>query len=483
MLTDICPNDEKNELHFFKLLFDDKLVDEIIQNSEEYFRNKFLKNKKEKFSKNSYSWLYKQHGIEKSNIMKLIAILIYMGLEPKKKVTDYWSTNIFFSNSFVPLVMSRNMFYFLCAALHIELKDNDLNNDFEEELEVEDDMDYEDNNEVQQSQKNFNHKVEDPRKKVLMFIEKICYNFKKYYYPDTDLCIDESLVYFRGRSSLKFYMPMKPHKWGFKFHMICESNSHYVLDILFDAGKEYKDLITLPNHSFTESIIVRLTKYYSHNNHIIYFDSWYSSLSIFTKLKEMGIYATSILKNTYNNIPLSEYYNIYTIEDRKTLNFISNIHSDQIDSNSKNKPNIQYQYIKNAKSIDYINQYSAFHGNKKRSKKWWKKVFMFMLDVIISNSIVLKEKYTHKKVENKQFLENLIKQLVNYDDVETISVRPKIIPEKYLYLLHNIKKMSYKSQKCIECHKSCTYKCQECDKFIHPECFNNYHKKNIYNIN
>jgi len=50
---------------------------------------------------------------------------------------------------------------------------------------------------------------------------------------------------------------------------------------------------------------------------------------------------------------------------------------------------------------------------------------MFMLDVIILNSIVLREKYTQIKVEKKEFFENLIKQLINFDDVETQANKPK----------------------------------------------------------
>lgn len=59
---------------------------------------------------------------------------------------------------------------------------------------------------------------------------------------------------------------------------------------------------------------------------------------------EMGIHATSILKNTIKNFIPSENYNVFTIVDRKRLNFISTIHSVEHNENSKNKPEIQYDY-------------------------------------------------------------------------------------------------------------------------------------------
>ena len=37
------------------------------------------------------------------------------------------------------------------------------------------------------------------------------------------LCIDEQMVPFKGRSVLKQYLPMKPHKWGYKLFVLCDN--------------------------------------------------------------------------------------------------------------------------------------------------------------------------------------------------------------------------------------------------------------------
>ncbi|KAH8036022.1 hypothetical protein HPB51_016326 [Rhipicephalus microplus] len=36
------------------------------------------------------------------------------------------------------------------------------------------------------------------------------------------MCIDERMVPFKGRSSLKQYIPSKPHKWGYKVFLLCD---------------------------------------------------------------------------------------------------------------------------------------------------------------------------------------------------------------------------------------------------------------------
>ena len=52
---------------------------------------------------------------------------------------------------------------------------------------------------------------------------------------------------------------MKPHKLGFKIHMICGSESKYLYNLYFDPGKFGKEIIYFEdNTSKTESIVLRL---------------------------------------------------------------------------------------------------------------------------------------------------------------------------------------------------------------------------------
>ena len=34
------------------------------------------------------------------------------------------------------------------------------------------------------------------------------------YYPNREICLDESLIAFKGRTGAMVYQPKKPHKWG-----------------------------------------------------------------------------------------------------------------------------------------------------------------------------------------------------------------------------------------------------------------------------
>ena len=70
------------------------------------------------------------------------------------------------------------------------------------------------------------------RNKVNYFIEKIISNCKNLWSLGKEITIDETMVAFIGRSTMRFYMPTKPNKWIFKFHSLVESKTSFFL-ILF----------------------------------------------------------------------------------------------------------------------------------------------------------------------------------------------------------------------------------------------------------
>ena len=60
---------------------------------------------------------------------------------------------------------------------------------------------------------------------------------------------------------MKFYIPKKPHKWGFKILLLSDSNTKYLYNMLFDPGKDGKDFIYYEdNKTIAESIVLRLLK-------------------------------------------------------------------------------------------------------------------------------------------------------------------------------------------------------------------------------
>jgi len=449
----------EKELDYFSLFFDDKIITEIVNNSKKYFLDKFPQPLV--ITKNSYWDLYKKYNFNKNHFKAYLAAIIYMGIEPKKRIEDYWSCDPMFLNSFLPKYFSRNFFFYISAIVHMEIPNKNSQN--------------------------------DPREKINTLIQELVRRFQEYYSLGEHITIDESLVFSKARQKMKFYLPAKPHKWGFKLHLLCDSISDYVYNILFDPGKSYKSLIKSGNNNLTQSIVLYLVQGLENKNHILYMDSWYTSIELAKKLKEKGIDFTGILKNNALGLPKEEYskYDIdstiklFFIEDRKTLNFISSIHDDKIEDND-NKPNIQKMYNKNVRSIDYVNQISSIYSLDNKTYKWWKKILFFMIDIVISNSVILMELKNSVKIDNLNFRKKLIIQLLEEFSLEEElqfeinKAKPCFIPYIYRIKLHSIEHTPNKRKRCRECQEKCVYICKECSIYLHPQCFLKYHNRNVY---
>ena len=65
--------------------------------------------------------------------------------------------------------------------------------------------------------------------KVRPLIDHFSQKFKSVYLPHKEVAIDEAMIKFTGRSSLKQYMPMKPIKHGIKVWVLGYSSNGYFL--------------------------------------------------------------------------------------------------------------------------------------------------------------------------------------------------------------------------------------------------------------
>ena len=104
--------------------------------------------------------------------------------------------------------------------------------------------------------------------------------------PGKFICIDESMISFKGRHKLKQFMPAKPIKWGFKMFLLCDSASGYVHKLRFFKGGEkfHPYNITMDLLQGCEGKGVHVTM-----------DNWYSSVRLTEDLLDKGIKSTCIL--------------------------------------------------------------------------------------------------------------------------------------------------------------------------------------------
>ena len=73
--------------------------------------------------------------------------------------------------------------------------------------------------------------------KIKPIIEKLSERFHSVYTPQMNVAIDEAMIPFKGRSTLKQYMPLKPVRRGIKVWALADSLNGFVSDFDGYTGK------------------------------------------------------------------------------------------------------------------------------------------------------------------------------------------------------------------------------------------------------
>ncbi|XP_049901068.1 piggyBac transposable element-derived protein 2-like isoform X1 [Epinephelus moara] len=111
------------------------------------------------------------------------------------------------------------------------------------------------------------------------------------------LSVDEQMVPFKGRSSLKQYIPEKPYKWGYKIFVLCDTEGLvHSFDIF--AGK-IGPAPGQPDIGASGNIVLKLAQdIHDAANHLLCFDNRFSSLDLFVALANKGIPALGTVKQS-----------------------------------------------------------------------------------------------------------------------------------------------------------------------------------------
>ena len=84
--------------------------------------------------------------------------------------------------------------------------------------------------------------------KVRPLIDYLSTKFAALYEPSNEIAVDEAMIKFQGRSSLKQYMPKKPTKRGIKVWVLGESTNGYFSRFEVYKGKSERRVVGLGEH-------------------------------------------------------------------------------------------------------------------------------------------------------------------------------------------------------------------------------------------
>lgn len=335
-------------------------------------------------------------------IMMLVGIILVMCYNKLPSLSDYWSHHPSMGNETIKNAMSRNRFQVLISKLY------------------------------------FNN-PEPPTSATKTYyadqlVSCLKYTFLKAREESPYQSIDESMTKFKGRSSLKQYLPMKPIKRGIKIWERCDSQTGYTYDFDIYSGKAASSV--LPNDStLGERVVMKLASSIRTPDVTLIFDRFFTSVRLENTIAYPAVgTCISNRKNMpkFSNRKLVKGQHEYLANDQQTLAarwqdskevvVLSNCHDTTVNQVIRKQkdgtkmtvscPSMISFYNQHMGGVDLSDQKVAVYDFGRKSKKWWKKVFYKLLMVSVVNSWILHQEVTKKKTKLLQFLVPLAEQLI-----------------------------------------------------------------------
>lgn len=420
-----------------------------------------------------------------------VGCLIIMGIHDLPALSNFWSSDPILRVAAIADVMSSKRFRKLLENIHCN------------------------NNETQKPR---DHPEYDKLHKLRPLIEKLLNNCRCNYDPSSYLSVDESMVPFKGRSSMKQYMPMKPVKRGYKVWCLCDSQTGYVLNFDVYTGKSNNT----SGFTLGEKVVVQLTECVQNTNVLIAFDNFFTTPALMTTLYNNGIYSCGTVRINRKGLPDMMKQKIKlergefqfqikgTISavkwmDNRVVTLLSTLHDPRETTtvNRKNKdgttavvscPTVVAEYNKIMGGVDRFDQLRERYAVGRRSVKWWHRLLYFLIDLSIVNSFIL-WKMCKRQFSNQDQLTyrvRLARQLIGgFSSRKRRGVKPSFLAKKrtvpdevrltQVGNHHPVSGNTYR--RCRKCstkalEKRTKYMCTSCDVPLCIEpCFRQFHGK------
>ena len=465
---------------FFDAFIDGGIIEMIANETNHYATCELTKNNLDVKRK---SRLHLWQPTNKNEIRQFLGIVLYMGLVQYPKISDYWSTNPFYRNSFIPTIMSRNRFQTLLKFIHFSSKES-----------------------------------EDRLRKIRPLIDRLNENFMKVYEPGRVLTIDESLIPFKGRLQFKQYMKNKSHRYGVKLFKL-NSGLGYTHKLEVYAGKSEDRVYNTP-----ETIVMRLAEEILNSGRTLCVDNWYSSVKLANNLMNHETHLVGTIRKNRRGVPRDLLFHtklrrneflaarnrrgvtILNWKDKRNVYMISTKHSLQMSEEKTRKgikvrPKMITYYNKSKKSTDLSDQMASYGSPLRKSIKWYRKLaFELLLNTALVNSYIIYKEVKNVDISITKFRELIVCYLIKpVDDQNENGSSEDSPPSTNIHKLEAVKqeskRLNYKLRRqCKSCYRKLSEKygrkmaqnkskkvvtfCTGCEgnPFYCIQCFNNDHQ-------
>ncbi|XP_035825493.1 piggyBac transposable element-derived protein 4-like [Aplysia californica] len=357
--------------------------------------------------------------------------------------------------------------------------------------------------------------------KIEPFVNSVLESFRRAFYPGKYLALDEMVVGWTGRWKYKQYNPSKPHKYHVKVFGLVDSETGYVVNLLIYFGRETSYRVDL-DHSNPQAVKVFETLLDPLGpGHHVYSDRFYTSLDLIRHLSNNRTNFTGTLNLNRRGFPTdlktlrlqhTERSWYYAPEDevlcvawkdkkaKKPVVVVSTMCDTTVEerptSRGRNasKPAPVHSYNARMNGCDKVDQNVGYYNlHTRKSLKWWKKIFHWLMELVQVNALVLYNQTHAKKSTLAAFKRVLVKELVALAAAHMpqgeVDKAPSNMPptnsliDRYTGTKHLIA-YSQKDRNCEVCskpkegRKRTNFFCKGCahHPHLHPKgCFELYH--------
>ena len=326
------------------------------------------------------------------DLWALLGFALLMGINRLPQIEMYWSTDPDFHYRPIAERISRDRFLSIMRFLHFR------------------------DNTTMPPSSSPPDPLRDRLWKVRPVIEAVVAACRTNYRPHRDQAIDEAMVAFKGRSSMKQYVPLKPVKRGFKVWVRADSHNGYVCEFECYTGRKGEK----SEAGLGGNVVTRLTRDLVGKHYHLYMDSFFSSVSLYRSLLADNIYGTGTLRTHRRNFPpalkevakrglgcrgdkkvMQDGNLVVTVwQDSRPVTFLSSGHNpDHTRSVRRKKGDGSYanldcpvciaDYNMYMGGVDKGDQYRKYYHVRMKSRKCYKYIFWFLFEVCVLNAYVL----------------------------------------------------------------------------------------------
>lgn len=241
------------------------------------------------------------------------------------------------------------------------------------------------------------------------------------------MAIDEQLCATKSCHYLKQYLPLKPHKRGYKIFVLCGSGGYsYKFEIY--SGQENDEKNRLPTEidlGACANVVIRLCcDIPLQFHHRIFFDNYYTTIPLMAWLETRGIHCLGTVRRpripncllpdeksmakeergtAFDSLTVFEDIPITSVarKDNKLVTLLSSycgilpMSTVKRFDNKQKKPitiqcsNIIKEYNKYMGGVDLLYSLIGRYKIRMRSRKWYMRLWYHLLDVSVVNSWIL----------------------------------------------------------------------------------------------